>query len=111
VPLAAVLLRVVGETVAPPRRRRKSEVRPREYLTPAEVDSLAPNTPRTWSVRASRHHNPERLPAWAIELSSSMLSASAPGSPSPAVETETGSFLPGHGSGGPSPERLVMRTD
>jgi site-specific recombinase XerD len=33
-------LRVVGETTAPPRRQRNSERRPREYLTPAEVETL-----------------------------------------------------------------------
>jgi integrase len=33
-------LRVVGEAVAPPRRQRNSERRPREYLTPAEVEML-----------------------------------------------------------------------
>jgi hypothetical protein len=33
-------LRVVGEAVAPPRRQRNSERRPREYLTPAEVETL-----------------------------------------------------------------------
>src|SRR5215472_9920548 len=33
-------LRVVGETVAPPRRQRNSERRSREYLTPAEVEML-----------------------------------------------------------------------
>ena len=32
--------RVVGETTAPPRRQKNSERRPREYLTPAEVDAL-----------------------------------------------------------------------
>src|SRR5215469_15234617 len=36
----APALRVVGEPAAPPRRRRNSEVRPREYLTPAEIDTL-----------------------------------------------------------------------
>jgi len=33
-------LRVVGEAAAPPRRQRNSERRPREYLTPAEVEIL-----------------------------------------------------------------------
>src|SRR6516165_10487134 len=33
-------LRVVGEAVAPPRRQRNAERRPREYLTPAEVEML-----------------------------------------------------------------------
>ena len=33
-------LRVVGEPVAPPRRQRNSERRPREYLTPAEIEIL-----------------------------------------------------------------------
>src|SRR6516164_291487 len=33
-------LRVVGEAVAPPRRQCNSERRPREYLTPAEVEIL-----------------------------------------------------------------------
>ena len=33
-------LRVVGEPALPPLRRRNSDVRPREYLTPAEVDTL-----------------------------------------------------------------------
>ena len=33
-------LRVVGDAVAPPRRQRNSERRPREYLTPAEVEML-----------------------------------------------------------------------
>ena len=33
-------LRAVGEAVAPPRRQRNSERRPREYLTPAEVEKL-----------------------------------------------------------------------
>jgi integrase len=33
-------LRVVGEPAAPPRRQRNSELRPREYLTPAEVETL-----------------------------------------------------------------------
>ena len=33
-------LRVVGETTAPPRRQKNSERRPREYLTPAEVETL-----------------------------------------------------------------------
>src|SRR6516162_11862848 len=33
-------LRVVGEPVTPPRRQRNAERRPREYLTPAEVEML-----------------------------------------------------------------------
>jgi integrase len=33
-------LRVVGEPAAPPRRQRNAERRPREYLTPAEVETL-----------------------------------------------------------------------
>src|SRR6516165_2074785 len=33
-------LRVVGEAIGPPRRQRNSERRPREYLTPAEVEVL-----------------------------------------------------------------------
>jgi type 1 fimbriae regulatory protein FimB/type 1 fimbriae regulatory protein FimE len=33
-------LRVVGEAAAPPRRQCNSERRPREYLTPAEVEML-----------------------------------------------------------------------
>lgn len=33
-------LRVVGEPVTPPRRQRNAERRPREYLTPAEVETL-----------------------------------------------------------------------
>ena len=33
-------LRVVGEAAAPPRRQRNSERRPREYLTPVEVERL-----------------------------------------------------------------------
>jgi integrase len=33
-------LRVIGETAAPPRRQRNSDLRPREYLTPAEVETL-----------------------------------------------------------------------
>jgi type 1 fimbriae regulatory protein FimB/type 1 fimbriae regulatory protein FimE len=33
-------LRVVGEPAAPPRRQRNTERRPREYLTPAEVETL-----------------------------------------------------------------------
>ena len=33
-------LRVVGDPALPPLRRRNSEVRPREYLTPAEVETL-----------------------------------------------------------------------
>jgi type 1 fimbriae regulatory protein FimB/type 1 fimbriae regulatory protein FimE len=33
-------LRIVGEPAAPPRRQRNSERRPREYLTPAEVETL-----------------------------------------------------------------------
>jgi integrase len=33
-------LRVVGDPAMPPLRRRNSEVRSREYLTPAEVDML-----------------------------------------------------------------------
>ena len=33
-------LRVVGEPAKPPARRRNSEVRPREYLTPVEVETL-----------------------------------------------------------------------
>src|ERR1700751_440874 len=33
-------LRVVGEPLLPPLRRRNSELRPREYLTPAEVETL-----------------------------------------------------------------------
>jgi integrase len=33
-------LRVVGEPAAPPRRQRNSERRPREYLTPPEVETL-----------------------------------------------------------------------
>jgi integrase len=33
-------LRVVGEPARPPRRQRNSERRPREYLTPAEVERL-----------------------------------------------------------------------
>jgi integrase len=33
-------LRVVGESTAPPRRQRNVERRPREYLTPAEVETL-----------------------------------------------------------------------
>src|SRR5215469_14329361 len=33
-------LRVVGDPASPPLRRRNSEVRPREYLTPAEVETL-----------------------------------------------------------------------
>ena len=33
-------LRVVGEAVAPPRRQHNSARRPREYLTPAEVEML-----------------------------------------------------------------------
>jgi type 1 fimbriae regulatory protein FimB/type 1 fimbriae regulatory protein FimE len=31
---------VVGEAALPPARRRNSEIRPREYLTPAEVEAL-----------------------------------------------------------------------
>jgi integrase len=34
------MLRVVGEPAAPPRRKRNAERRPREYLTPAEVETL-----------------------------------------------------------------------
>src|SRR5262249_15615945 len=34
------MLRVVGEAPAPPRRQRNSERRPREYLTPAEIEAL-----------------------------------------------------------------------
>jgi type 1 fimbriae regulatory protein FimB/type 1 fimbriae regulatory protein FimE len=34
------MLRVVGDPALPPLRRRNSEVRPREYLTPAEVETL-----------------------------------------------------------------------
>src|SRR5271155_186783 len=33
-------LRVIGEQATPPPRRRNSEVRPREYLTPAEAETL-----------------------------------------------------------------------
>ena len=33
-------LRVVGEPASPPARQRNAERRPREYLTPAEVDDL-----------------------------------------------------------------------
>src|SRR5215472_4710525 len=33
-------LRVVGEPMGPPRRQRNSERRPREYLTPAEIEVL-----------------------------------------------------------------------
>jgi type 1 fimbriae regulatory protein FimB/type 1 fimbriae regulatory protein FimE len=33
-------LRVVGEPGGPPRRQRNSERRPREYLTPAEIETL-----------------------------------------------------------------------
>ena len=33
-------LRVIGDQAKPPARRRNSEVRPREYLTPAEVETL-----------------------------------------------------------------------
>ena len=33
-------LRIVSEAVAPPRRQRNSERRPREYLTPAAVEML-----------------------------------------------------------------------
>ena len=33
-------LRVVGEPAAPPARQRNAERRPREYLTPAEVETL-----------------------------------------------------------------------
>jgi len=33
-------LQAVGEQIRPPRRRRNSERRPREYLTPAEVETL-----------------------------------------------------------------------
>jgi integrase len=33
-------LRVVGEPAKPPARRRNSEVRSREYLTPTEVETL-----------------------------------------------------------------------
>ena len=33
-------LRVMGELAAPPHRQRNSERRPREYLTPAEVETL-----------------------------------------------------------------------
>ena len=33
-------LRVVGEPLGPPRRQRNVERRPREYLTPAEVEAL-----------------------------------------------------------------------
>ena len=33
-------LRVVSEPAAPPRRQRNVERRPREYLTPAEVETL-----------------------------------------------------------------------
>jgi site-specific recombinase XerD len=33
-------LRVVGEPAGPPPRRRNVELRPREYLTPAEVETL-----------------------------------------------------------------------
>jgi type 1 fimbriae regulatory protein FimB/type 1 fimbriae regulatory protein FimE len=35
-----VRLRVVGEPIKPPRRQRNSQRRPREYLTPAEVEML-----------------------------------------------------------------------
>jgi type 1 fimbriae regulatory protein FimB/type 1 fimbriae regulatory protein FimE len=35
-----VQLRVVGERVKPPRRQRNSDRRPREYLTPSEVELL-----------------------------------------------------------------------
>jgi type 1 fimbriae regulatory protein FimB/type 1 fimbriae regulatory protein FimE len=37
------VLRVVGERVAPPRQHRNAERRPREYLTPAEVEKLIAN--------------------------------------------------------------------
>lgn len=37
---SAPRLRVVGERASPPMRRRNSDVRPREYLTPAEVEML-----------------------------------------------------------------------
>jgi site-specific recombinase XerD len=37
---AAPRLRVVGGRASPPRRRRNSELRPREYLTQAEVETL-----------------------------------------------------------------------
>jgi site-specific recombinase XerD len=33
-------LRIVGEPASPPRRQRNSERRPREYLTPTEVEAL-----------------------------------------------------------------------
>jgi type 1 fimbriae regulatory protein FimB/type 1 fimbriae regulatory protein FimE len=33
-------LRVVGEPTVPPRRHRNAELRPREYLTPAEIETL-----------------------------------------------------------------------
>src|ERR1700758_3547079 len=33
-------LRVVGQPAAPPQRQRNAERRPREYLTPAEVETL-----------------------------------------------------------------------
>jgi type 1 fimbriae regulatory protein FimB/type 1 fimbriae regulatory protein FimE len=35
-----VQLRVVGEPARPPRRQRNIDRRPREYLTPAEVETL-----------------------------------------------------------------------
>jgi len=35
-----VQLRLVGEPPRPPRRQRNIDHRPREYLTPAEVDTL-----------------------------------------------------------------------
>jgi len=33
-------LRIVGEPAGPPRRQRNAERRPREYLTPAEIETL-----------------------------------------------------------------------
>jgi type 1 fimbriae regulatory protein FimB/type 1 fimbriae regulatory protein FimE len=40
VPKPTPHLQVVGEQAKPPARRRNSEVRSREYLTPAEVETL-----------------------------------------------------------------------
>jgi type 1 fimbriae regulatory protein FimB/type 1 fimbriae regulatory protein FimE len=38
--LNGAALSVVGERAAPPRRQRNADRRPREYLTPAEVEIL-----------------------------------------------------------------------
>jgi hypothetical protein len=57
-----VQLRVVGEPPRPPRRQRNIDRRPREYLTPAEVETLIATARKRSRLRPPRCHNdPHRL--------------------------------------------------